>query len=252
MKDILLAILVILLAGVAWHIAHQESKHRSQVDLYEYNLAALDDSLRTYMTAEEELVYTTRSLIATNEELKHLNAKLAKKGSSLGKQVVTISDIKTVTVTDTYYMPIMTVLNIDTFDFRVNDTVFHNIDNYTSTHIDFQVIILRPTGNDTITESLLVDKMRVRQETAVSLTTGLTETNGVLEIFVLPNHPGLTITQLEGAFINPRDSEVIRQFFPDKRWVVGPFLGFGYSATSQGLHPGISAGISLQYRLISF
>jgi hypothetical protein len=90
-----------------------------------------------------------------------------------------------------------------------------------------------------------------------SFVTGLREKDKSLEIFVTPKYPGMTITSMEGAIIDPHKSEVLKKMFPQKKWSVGPFAGVGIGAGSSFTGkpiagPFFCVGVSLQYSWFKF
>jgi hypothetical protein len=90
-----------------------------------------------------------------------------------------------------------------------------------------------------------------------SFVTGLREKDKALEIFVTPKYPGMTVTQIEGAVIDPYKSDVLKKMFPNKKFSLGPYVGVGVGA-GVGLNgkpifgPVFNIGVGLQYSIIKF
>ena len=82
-----------------------------------------------------------------------------------------------------------------------------------------------------------------------NLITGLREKDGKVEIFARSDYPNLTITDLEGAIIDPKNHPVLKQFTKQKRWGVGPYFGIGIG-TDLKFIPQIGVGIT--FSLIKF
>jgi hypothetical protein len=66
---------------------------------------------------------------------------------------------------------------------------------------------------------------------------------GFDEIFVTPKNPNVTVGKLEGAILNKKK---------DKKFSVGPMIGYGITYNKNGLGIGPFIGIGLQYSLFKF
>jgi len=84
---------------------------------------------------------------------------------------------------------------------------------------------------------------------SMHLVTGLTEEDKKLKIFIRSDFPGFSITKLDGAIIDPQKSDIIKSFFPKKKWGIGPSITLGLD---NNLKPAISVGISVSYNIINF
>jgi hypothetical protein len=89
----------------------------------------------------------------------------------------------------------------------------------------------------------------INDNISMSIVTGLEEENKNLKIFIRSNYPGFKITKLDGAIIDPQKSDVIKSFFPKKKWGIGPSVTLG---VDNNLKPAISVGVSISYNLINF
>ena len=59
------------------------------------------------------------------------------------------------------------------------------------------------------------------------MSTGFTENkDGLLEIFVKSDYPGFKVSKLDGALIDPKKSNVLKKYFPEKRWGLGVYCGY--------------------------
>lgn len=91
----------------------------------------------------------------------------------------------------------------------------------------------------------------------MTLVTGLErdEKDDVLRIFVRSSYPGFQVTDLEGAIIDPQKDELIKSYFPRKRFVIGTYGGIGATFNMfDNYKPAIgpSIGISLTYKIFEF
>jgi len=90
-----------------------------------------------------------------------------------------------------------------------------------------------------------------------SFTTGLREKDKALEIFITPKYPGMEITDIEGAIIDPQKSDVLKKMFPQKKWYIGPQMGIGlgggYNVTgTPAFGPMIYLGVGVGYGVFRF
>lgn len=92
-----------------------------------------------------------------------------------------------------------------------------------------------------------------RDELGLSLQTGLVEDDGILTIFIKSNKHGFSVTQLEGAIIDPKKSKVLRAMMPKHQWVIGPTFSTGimYNPSTSNLGPYVGIGIGLTRRISS-
>ena len=72
--------------------------------------------------------------------------------------------------------------------------------------------------------------------------------NGI-KVLAKTDNPFIRIGDVQGAFIDPAKSKVIKSYFPKKRWGIGPQLGVGIG---NELKCGVWLGLGIQYSLIQF
>lgn len=215
------------------------------------NLLALKDSVRIYKNKIGELTYQKYSLISDNKSLDSLNKELAEEIKNARGKVITIIKYKTIYKRDTVYINTTLSKYLDgrySLDWK-SDSIY-SIGNYRTL-----------SGNsffklDTLTNTITPLYTRINQdEIGFSMVTGLQEKDSLLEIFITPKFPNMIVTDIQGTLIDPRESEVIKKFFPVKKWSVGPYFGIGISSNlkkpSQVI-PTIGFGVSIQRTLIRF
>jgi hypothetical protein len=89
--------------------------------------------------------------------------------------------------------------------------------------------------------------------TEFSLVTGLSEnTEKLLQIFVRSDYPGFSVSQLDGAIIDPHKSELIKSYFPEKRIGVGVNIGYGLGIIDNSIKIGPYIGVGISYNLFQF
>jgi len=225
---------------------------------YEQNIAALNDSVRTYQTKNGDLIYEKLALIADKKELTKYNDDLKKDIKDLKDNPLVVIKYETVIVHDTVRVPVIIdtqgiTWNSDSTIKYVpasweNDTVY-NKDNYRKLGGDFTVVV------DTSLNTVVQDFKVTKDEMGMSFTTGLTENdNDQVEIFIKSDYPGFAPTNINGALFDPRESDVIKKFFPPKRWAVGVYGGYGLylDAANLRIGTGFQLGIGVQYNLFQW
>ena len=110
---------------------------------------------------------------------------------------------------------------------------------------------------DTINKKIVPGNTRINNdEIGFSLISGIREKDGFLEIFVTPKYPGMKVTKMEGAIVDPQKSDVLKKMFPNKRFTIGPYFGVGIGAYKFEdkilVAPTINAGFGIQYSLFKF
>jgi len=93
-------------------------------------------------------------------------------------------------------------------------------------------------------------KIDIKESFKFNIITGLSQDkDNLLKIFVRSDYPGFEISSLNGAIIDPQKSDLIKSYFPRKRFGIGFHLGYGIN-TNFNIAPYIGIGIS--YNLINF
>lgn len=226
---------------------------KNQLDMQDLNLNALNDSVRITKNKLGEEIFVRKSLLATNKNLEGLNKGLSDEVKKLQGKVITLQKIVAELESDTVYLT-NTVTKYPDGRYSLDwnyDTTFSTGNYRTFSGNSFFVF-------DTIRNRVIPGVTRINEDKfGFSLVTGIREKDGALEIFVDPKYPGMTITGIEGAVIDPQKSSVLKKMFPPKNWTIGPQVGIGlggsYSFTGQPTFgPVIMIGFGVQYSLIKF
>ena len=201
----------------------------------------------------KEDTYIKKILIADKKSLEKLNKDLKDELDKQKGKVIVIKKVVTETKIDTHYINnYLTAYgnNLFSLDWKYDSTF--SINNYRKfSGKSFFVI-------DTINNKVFPGKTRIDQdEIGFSFVTGIREKDKSLEIFVTPKYPGMKITEIDGAFIDPYKSDVLKNIFPNKKWSVGPYIGVGMGA-GYGLNgnaivgPVLNIGLGIQYSWFKF
>lgn len=252
-RDIFFLVIVGILCMLLFRQCSSTSNLQSQLEIQNLNLDALKDSVRVQKNKLGEEVFIKKTLLATKENLEKLNSGLSKELDAMKDKVITLQKIASKIKADTQYVPTYITIHENgerSLDWKY-DTTFSD-GNYR-----------KFSGNsffklDTINKKVIPGRTRINQdEIGFSFVTGIREKDKSLEIFVTPKYPGMIITNIEGAIIDPHKSEVLKSMFPNKKWTVGPYAGIGMSSgigfNGQPIAgPTFNIGVALQWAWIKF
>lgn len=250
-RNILLALTILFL----FLFIRSCNENGGKINTLEQNVFTLKDSLRTYKDKTGRLVYEKGALISEKDDLKKLNVDLANEVKNLKDNPLVV--IKTVVkvVHDTTYIEIKSTnpgrWNGNTFtqNFEWDLNNKYSKENYRLIEGNFDVYV-------DSTFKLSTSKMKIiKDELSMSMSTGFTENkDGLLEIFVKSDYPGFKVSKLDGALIDPKKSDVLKNYFPPKRWGLGVYVGYGVSINPVTLSPasGIQIGIGVQYNILQW
>jgi hypothetical protein len=245
---IIIAIIIILLMRSC-------SGSSSEVNSLKQNVFALNDSIRTYKTKTGTLVYEKGALIAENGNLKKLNKGLADDIKYLKDHPIVVIQTRIIIKHDTIEVPVYISNPVWNEDGSVSRELKWSYDKDfgkgNSRKLSGKLDITVDTAmNLTSTPVHITD-----DEFSMAITTGLTENKeGLLEIFVKSDYPGFSVSSMDGALIDPKKSDVLKKYFPPKKWSLGLYTGFGpyVDPFNAKIGMGVQLGIGLQYNLIQW
>jgi hypothetical protein len=206
-----LVIIVIALFGLNKWNYNKLQEAKNEIVRTEHNLKAALDSVRITHAKDGSVEYDKLSFIVKDlNELKKINAELAHEVAITKGKVMAIHKITANLKSDTIPLivekpvvkdGIAKIIGKDSTDFspgnfrRIETETFYNTKDSTST------------------------SKVTRHEISFTAITGLKKTNTGYEIFVRPDYPGLTVTDLRGAIIN-------KEFFQTPK-TRPPLVSFG-------------------------
>jgi hypothetical protein len=249
-RNVLAVVLVILL-----FFLFRSCDDSSKENTYKQNITALTDSIRVYKTKNGKLIYEKAAFISENGSLKNLNTELANELKYLKDNPIVVIKTKVVIEHDTTEVPIYPVKPgvwkngelTQTFEWNLHR--YYSKDNYRYLDGNFDVIVDTNYKIKTSKLQLTTDKL------GIAFTTGLTENkDGLLEIFINSDYPGFKPTSIEGALIDPKKSDVLKKYFPPKRWALGVYGGYGvyYDPLNIRFGSGIQLGLGIQYNIVQW
>jgi len=256
-KVILAVVFTIIICSLLFNTCNDNSINNLE-KVYKQNISALQDSIRVYETKNGHLVYEKKSLISDKKNLGDYSKKLESEIKKLKDNPIVIINYNTEIITENIDISVISDsinkywANDSSYSVMTHSWLFdtiYNPNNYRKMNGIFTTKTLR--GGD-----VSVSKFRiVRDEIGMSFTTGLTESrNGMLEIFITSDFPGFKPTNIEGALINPRESKVIKSFFPPKRWGLGIQGGYGLYVDIHKNRVGhaFNLGVGVNYNIIQW
>jgi hypothetical protein len=247
--------LTIVIALIVIILVQRCSPSQGEVNTLKQNLFAMNDSIRTYKTKNGTLVYEKGALISENGNLKSLNKGLSDEIKYLKDNPIVVIQTKIVIKHDTIKVPVYVGVPIYHKDGSVTRELTWKYEK------DFGKGNSRKLSGKldvTVDTSMNLTSSPVHitnDEFSLAITTGLTENkDGLLEIFVKSDYPGFSVSELDGALIDPKKSEVLKKYFPPKKWSLGLYTGFGpyVDPFNAKVGVGVQVGIGLQYNLIQW
>ena len=251
-----LIIVILALLGVGYIGWTRLQNLDTRLAISEQNTRALNDSVRISKTKNGELESSINVLVAEKGDLaelsKNLAAELKKEKGNVHELMDILAHIK---IRDTIYITNTLIkYSNGVYGLKWNyDTTF-NAKNSRSiagesqfkqdtirTYVDgVEKIDIKTTPMKTIISK---DDMKFH------LVTGLKENGDNIEIFARSDYPGLTITDLEGAIIDPKTHPVITKFSKQKKWGVGPYVGIGIGSD---LKFNLQIGLGVTFSIFKF
>jgi len=222
---------------------------------YNQNIKAMNDTIRTYKNKNGELVHEKLALLGDIDDISSMNEELAKEIEYMKDHPIVVTKFKTKIVHDTVRIEVVGGVasfnndsSVKTQPFPFDTIMKFDENNYRTLKGEYIVVV---DTSMNITSTFRLDE----NEIGMSFLTGITENdNNEIEIFIKSDYPGFTPTSIEGAVIDPRKSDVIKSYFPAKRWGVSPYVGYGYYLDFKKgqLGHGVGAGVAVTYDLIQW
>ena len=258
--DLKSSIILILFSVIVLLLLTRGCGKQDNIDIntYKQNIAALNDSIRSYRTKNGEIIYEKKALISKVGELGEYSKELEDEIKKLKDNPIVVVKYKTVIEHIPFGVPAYP--NFDKLTWSEDSTymLLPFAWEYDTTYSDGNFRKLRGDFTVRVEKSMVttINQMNISQDlVGMSFTTGLTENkDGFIEIFITSNYPGFKPTNIEGVLIDPRESEVIKKYFPPKRWGVGIHGGYGVymDPTNGNIGHGLQIGVGVSYDLIQW
>lgn len=251
-RNILVVVILLLILASSIFLNHYNNV-KTQLKMSDQNNKALADSVRVGNAKNGDLIYSKNVLISDKRNLKNLNTKLSDELKNYEGRISELNRIIANIQSDTVYLEteLIKYVGYDKNTFGLGweyDTIYSlNNSRYISGVSKFQVDtngVITPL-NTIISKDIL----------NFSLTTGLREKDGNIEIFASSPYPNLIISELYGAIIDPNKHPVIKKLTKPKRFGIGPYVGVGLGVNTipnANIGLGFQVGVGLQYNIIRF
>ena len=226
-------ILILLLLAIGFGISARHYYNKSLYPTVIYN----SDSLEVYKNKINDEYVAKDIYIQTVDQLKKENADLYAEVNNLKDHPIIVTKTKIEFKTDTIYMK---------SDSIVSDSVYNNL--YWSAkelngYYDISGLTRVHSGFEDFTTS--INHLRI----PVELTLDVIEKENKFKIIGTSDNPYVSITDFNGAVIDPTTSDVLKNCFKPKRWGIGPQVGVG---VSRDLKFSPYIGIGIQYYVFTF
>lgn len=245
---------ILILALLAIILMRRCSPAESELTTLRQNVFALNDSIRNYRDKNKDLVFVKGALISENNDLKILNNSLYNEIAVLKGEPLVAIKTKIKIVHDTVKVPVYLDPPIHLSDGTVVRSFNWKLHNEFS-----KGNYRRLEGSSSVridsTNTITVDSMKInKDELGISILTGLAENGDYLEIFVKSKYPGFEPTEMVGSLIDPKKSDILKKYFPQKRWGLGIYGGYGVYFNLRNLNVGTGAllGVGVQYNIIQW
>lgn len=245
-------ILVIFIISFAYSLFR--IKNFNEV-FYKNNINALTDSIEIYKLKNGELLYEKTALVTTNKHIKEENEILYKEIKNIKDKLLTAEYYQGTIIHDTIYTNIY--LSDSTISGNIKEYIYNwSYDTIYDTSNYYKIngicAIDLNKNNNVLLKNVIINK----NEIGVSFVTGIKEDkkSKFPEIYFKTNYPNFTITQMNGAVFDPRESATIKKFFPPKRWGISIYAGYGlyYDINKSTLGYGFNAGIGMSYDIFQW
>jgi len=225
-----------------------DSKKSVQADLIlkNTNIEAMQDSIKTTVLKNGQLVSQKKSMVSELKDLKVYNKSLYKKVNNLAKELKS----KPVVYVNAGVKVIHDTVMVNSSVFKINDSTFK---------VPFSKDTIYTLGNErhlagkliivTTDSAINVGKFTIdRDELIFNAEILLSEDGDDLIVSVTSKHPGFNAESITPVVLDPKLHPSLKKL-NNKKFNVGPYFGIGIG-TNFTIVPQI--GIGLSYKIIQF
>ena len=216
LKDALIVILVAF-AGV-FYFQMKDYKEQSDKTIIVYN-----DTIASYKNKLGEECAIKNMYIQQVEDLKRNNESLYAEIKKLKEDPVVVVKTETVFVKDTTYLN--TVAEEDSTEYKLQWNLAESYDKYNWFNIEGNTSIKK----DSLTYSTYLTNLSIGANLVLDVVE--TKDKNHFQIITRSDNPNLRFTNIEGAFLDPSKSTVIKNAIKKTNFGFGIYGGYGLSAT---------------------
>lgn len=250
-KQFLYLIIITIIIYVLF-VFQQNKNLKHKLEQQQYNIEALNDSIKTTKLKNGELQYSITSFISSEKNLRELNNELYEKIRQQNGKVIALSNTILSLKQDSLMLANALKENND-FITQINDSIFvstwSNKFKYDDNNFEEIIGHTKINFNSDDLFKFNIQTNIIEKNTQIDLTFGYKMDNDKLHVFVQSAYPGFTTNSLKGVYID--DVQLPGFVKPKKHWFtgfgIGPSLGVGYSVGKQRFTPTI--GVSLTYNI---
>jgi hypothetical protein len=214
----------------------------------EKNVITLKDSTRQAFNKLNESYKWNESYVLTTKQLKSENIDLYNEIQKLKDHPLVISSIKDSIIYKDRYLNSNISSYFDKFHNKIYnvgwslDTAYNQDNSFllngiTSLKID--------TNLKVISYSSVLNNLKISSKLYLSITDSPSDKK--LHINVRSDFPNLEFSSIEGYIVDPDKNPLIKNYFPPKRWGIGPIAGIGLNSS---FAPSMFIGVGIQYNFI--
>lgn len=233
LKDWLLIFLTVLCLSFYFEYRHYYHKSLTPTIVYK------TDSLDVYKNKLKEAYASVNVYVQDKNQLKKQNTQLAEELKKLKDNPIVITKTKVKVYVDTIYAESDTIIQQDT----IYDLHWHYLEpnNY------FSMNGLTKVRNDF--SSFNTNIYNLQLDTEITMDIIDDKKNNRFKLIARTDNPYINITNMDGVVFDPTKSSVLKKFYKQKRWHIGPQVTYGITADGK-LRP--TFGVGIGYGLINF
>jgi len=249
-------VLILLLAGQCKRNTDLRRENRIQ----EQNIAAANDSIKTYKDKNGRLTSEKAVWILTEKQLKEENKELYDKVKAQDGKIISLNNVvfqlkqDTTILHDTirYLKSIIgKPVQIDKTTWSVPWELKYTWDSQNYDNFYGHTIVQVDTTTFVVShKNTLMDK----REGNIELTFGEKVVDGKYNVYVTSKYPGLSTKSMEGVFIDPNSNKYIKDLIEKRHWFTGFSVSIGITPTWDFIHkqPTVVIGPTLGYNIFSW
>lgn len=245
-----LIIIGIILFLLLLHTYNSNANLRTQLNISNQNAKALADSVRVSKNKVGDLEYSKNVLVSEKNELSNLNSDLKKElDKEKGKVYELTKYVASIDNGPVDGVPtVVEVYPDSTQGLKWKYEKIYDSENYRliAGESKFKIDSL---GNVTPLFTELT-----QDEIKFNVIQGLREKDGNIEMFVRSDYPAFKLDDLNSVIIDPKNHPVLKKFTKQKRFGIGPYVGYGVYINNFNGQVGLGAqiGIGIHYDIIKF
>lgn len=248
-------IIIALLFFTTLNKCSSEQKLKLENNKLEQNISASNDSITYYKNIKGMWVSEKEVFIKSEKELKRENKELY---NNINKQ-----DGKIISLNNTVVILKQDAILLQDSILYLNKEIGKSINKgnnkwdipwkleYTwdsKNHDEFKGIttVLVDTISNTVTH---LNTDLIYRESAIDLIFGNNVVDGKYNVYVTSNYPGLSVSSMEGVFIDPNTNKDIKSLIEKKHWFTGFSVGVGVGV---GINGSTTLGGGIYYNIYTW